>query len=169
MKGIRINMKKSLMVLFSLGILILISGSVYAESTIWQFDNFVNKYRVYGESVCNVDKNKPCVSELGWQGDTMSFKFNLDDGAITSEYVTFQFSIDYFSPIKLNVYAGKPAKKITQLEMNHDGTYSVSIPSSYFIEGKKNTIKLASPNVRVGYGRPTQGFVIYDARFLNQD
>lgn len=158
---------KKLIAIFSLIIIVFICVQVSAESTIWQFDNFVNKYRVYGESVCNVDKDKPCVSELGWQGDTMSFKFNLDDNTITSEYVTFQFSIQYFSDIKLNVYAGKPAKKITQLEINRDGTYSVSIPSSYFVEGKKNTIKLASPNVRVGYGRPTQGFVIYDARLLN--
>jgi len=159
---------KKLIAVFSLTIIILICVQISAESTIWQFDNFVNKYRVYGESVCNVDKDKPFVSELGWQGDTMSFKFNLDDGEITSDYVTFKFSVVYFSDINLNIYAGKPAKKITQLEMNHSGTYSVSIPSSYFVKGKKNTIKLASPNVRVGYGRPTQGFAIYDARLVNQ-
>lgn len=129
---------------------------VLAGDVLWEFDNFENKYKVYGSYTCDISKDKPCVNELGWQGKSIKFKFPLDEDM--TDVLKFNFYVDYRASTKpVDIYSGK-YKIVEDLIVDDRGWYSVEIPKNPLL--KKSEIKIRIKDVKVGYGKPAQGFVL---------
>lgn len=132
-------------------------GVASAETTL-TFNNFVNNYKVFHSANCDIQKTKTCPSELGWQGSTITFKFKPTQ--ITNTDVEFDLGVGYWITTQpIDIYANNK-RIITGYVIADSGDYIFSIPSSYFKAGKSNSIKVVVRDVKVGYGKPSTGFVI---------
>ena len=157
-------MNKTILIVASLFISALLIASVSAQE-IWQFNNFVNKYKVYSSSSCNVLKTKSCPSEFGWQGKTMKFTFKLDSSQTLTDNLKFNFYVSWFidqRPIDVSVNGYRIAQGFI---VNGNGEYSFEFSKSLLKPGKNNEIKIEMKNIKVGYGRPPQGFVLGSVSF----
>lgn len=134
-------------------VILLVSPLISAQE-IWHFDNFVNRYRVYGNANCNIEGTKPCPNELSWEGNSIKFRFNLNSIEGLSDNLIFKFNVIYYArssrgkDANLEIKAGKYK---TSLTGNSTGLYSVSIPKIYFKAGR-NAITIKGRNINEGYG-----------------
>ena len=136
-------------------------GTPPSNVTIWSWGYFWNPYRVFKSWTCDVNGNQYCPTEFGWQGSSITFKFKLNGSEQLTDLVKFNFGIgSVFTAQPVTIYAGSSLKKIQgNIIVNHSGTYSVEIPSAVFKKGT-NYIQIYVTGVKVGYGRPTQGFLL---------
>src|SRR3989344_9293804 len=130
------------------------------NETIWEFDNFQNKYKLWKTDKCDIYGKNSCPSEFGWQGKKVTIEFRKDDERLSDELV-FSFYVGYshFGTDKdalVNITAkgkGKTAKIATKEAITGRGTYSFTIPAGTFSANVKNTITIDAKNISPGYGR----------------
>ena len=73
-------MKKAILFLITLAALFsLVSGCAAAANNtlLWEFSKFKNTYSLYEEAKCYVEEKRACQRELSWQGNEISFFFNI--------------------------------------------------------------------------------------------
>lgn len=140
--------------LFFLFILPLVSSQ-----ELWSFSNFQNKYKVYNSHTCNVFGTITCPNEMGWEGNSLSFKFTLNNFSSLSGLLRFNIETSYFinqKPIDVYVNGHKIA---SNLIIDGMGVYSINFTRGFVSPGA-NTIKIVMKKAPVGYGKPSAGFVL---------
>lgn len=149
-----------------------------SAAEIFNYDNFVNKYRVYGSATCNIfSDEKPCPKEMGWQGREITFKFKLDKNRVFQGNMNFGIDVEAVfteKPITITVNGKKIVSDYVIGERCFDGgnicvvggRYNFNFSSSLMKKNGKNKIIVTMQDVKVGYGNPTQGF-IYDSVSLS--
>ena len=150
---------KSLVII---AVIILLVAPLISASEIWSFDNFINKYKVYGSATCDVQGIKPCPNELSWQGKSIKFKFNLDSLEGLTDTLKFNFNVVYYTNYgkdKDAILDIKLKKYSSRIAVNSTGLYSIDIPKSQLKIGK-NTIQIKGTNINVGYGKYTPTVVL---------
>ena len=155
--------------IFILAILVLLAIPLISAQEIWSFNNFLNKYKVYGSATCDINKTKPCPNELSWQGKSIKFKFNLNSLEGLSDTLKFKFNVVYYTNYGKNkdaILDIKVKKYSTRITVNKTGLYSVEIPKSQLKIGK-NTIQIKGTNINVGYGKYTPTVVLNYVSFEN--
>lgn len=146
------------------------SGWMEDAGYVWDFYNFYNPYSVWGSATCNVSKNQRCPSEIGWQGRSITFAFNIKDMSALSEDLDFEIGVGYFINRQyFEIYAGHggSVKKLKSLWIGAGGAV-ITAPKKVFAKGS-NFIQVVMPNARVGYGMPSQGFVFDSASLYDND
>ena len=142
------------------------NGEPSVVTLLWESHEFVNPYRVFGRAVCRIDlenpqNSTPCSKELGWQGRAIDFRFPLHATNDLPDLCAFFLEVEtIFTAQPVVVYAGRPLRKVGEIEsLNAPGSYRAYVPRS-LLRTNGNTIRLYVKDLRVGYGQPTQGFLL---------
>ncbi|MEK6885387.1 MAG: hypothetical protein AABX17_00290 [Nanoarchaeota archaeon] len=159
--------KSRLLIIFSMVLMAVFTMNLISAGvgTIWNYNNFANYYNVYNIATCSIQGVRGCPNELGWQGSDIGFKFYLDK--TLSGNSKFNLNVGYFSSSKpIDIYVSGHRIASDYL-VNSAGLYSFEFPSSYLRPNRFNTIRIIMKDVSVGYGYPSQGFVISSVSLTN--
>ena len=61
--------------------LLVVGNPVFAGRPLWEVDNFTSG-NYFGEADYHVDSSDPCPGEMGWEGHTIYFIFDVASGQI---------------------------------------------------------------------------------------
>ena len=147
-----------LIFIMSLLLLSILMVNVVSAKEIWTFNNFKNNYKVYKSATCDVQGKKSCPEELGWQGDKIKFIFKLKEP--TADTLKFNLYVSYRITSKpINIYVNDHII-VKKFVVRDSGMYTFEFSKSLLKNSKTNEIKIEMKDIKVGYGMPSQGFVI---------
>ena len=145
-------------------------GGAHAGPKLWEVTDFSAGGLFFEEANCNVASSSSCPPEMGWEGHTVYYIFDLPSDQLLTPSLELEFNVIFgnyggVENVLLEVSAGKSINDLTLIEpsIEIDGlrTFSILIDSSVFQKGSTNYIKLYGTNISpVGYGQNPPNFKI---------
>ncbi len=151
-------MKNKTLCVFSLLVLVMTILPLVCSETLWTFDNFRNRYKVYGSASCAVFGTAACPNEMGWEGNKISFTFPLKNIASLPGVLQFNIGSNYYINDKIIDILVNGRKVASGYIVDGWGTHSVTFTRAAVVNGP-NAISIVM-HAPVGYGNPSAGFVL---------
>ena len=117
---------------------------------------------VWGSATCDVATARGCPWEMGWEGNTITYKFFLPANVELESKVVFVIGVNYRNygtnkNVLLNIAAGSDSRALSLVNpsfpIDRTGDLPVTIDSSLFKKGTTNYIRIIGTNVNpYGYG-----------------
>ena len=136
-------------------------------TTIWSIAPN-NSGTYFNAATCNVVTRSVCPTEMGWEGNKVTYAFVLPRGDLTDKLV-LKFNVTYRNygvskDVLLRISAGSSTALTVvnpSLAIDATGLFQVMIPTSYFKQGTTNYIQLYGTNITpIGYGKNPPNFKI---------